>query len=369
MHHRVHPTASPPSVVMQTANLEGGSSAPGLGEVMRAMQDLMTRMDRLEQSRVHGQPPPPPPRVVADPQARNERHTEPRQIKNVVKFEVKPGDNLIIIEEVEQWQFAIESQFRLHKVFADRDRLDYMPEALLGVARGWLMTQTRIGAIHDGTTWEEFLSRLKEHFIPINPDEVNRAKYKVLTKEGVILERQIVEFSQKFLQAAVQVGDLSQKQMIFEYMQSLKKGKMKAHLHEHKSHYSTIQEVIKAACEFGNLKDTAYVLGGEGGSFSSASDPQPMDLNAMRNMQGQQAMGVRGQRQRRPRGDREPQSHRPRISPEEWQRRKDNHLCFVCGADDHISRECPGKQQQQERLANTILEEESDSSQSEDGDQ
>ena len=139
MHHRVHPTASPPSVVMQTANLEGGSSAPGLGEVMRAMQDLMTRMDRLEQSRVHGQPPPPPPRVVADPQARS---------------------------------------------------------------------------------------------------------------------------------------------------------------------------------------------------------------------------------------DREPQNHRPRISPEEWQRRKDNHLCFVCGADDHISRECPGKQQQQqEQLANTILEEESDSGQSEDGDQ
>ena len=196
------------------------------------------------------------------------------------------------------------------------------------------MTQTKTGTIHDETTWEEFLSLLKGAFIPVNPDEVNRAKYRVLTTPGLIMEKEVVEFSLKFTQAAQMVGDLSQKMMIFDFLQALKKGKMKSHLHEHREHFATVQDVIKAACTFGNLRSTAYVLGeAVGVETPSGSQPDMMELGAMQFAQGR-SVQQSGKKKGEYRG-------KGVLSPEEFTRRRENGLCFKCGSDDHLKPEFP----------------------------
>jgi hypothetical protein len=312
------------------------------------MEELSTRLERQEQQNrqaqggvnpLFPQPFPPPPQARETGTQAVDQRSKPETIRDVVKFTVKPGENLVIVQELENWQWAIEAQFRRHNITADRIKLDYMPEALQGIARGWLRTQHRTGAIHEGTTWEEFLSLLKEAFIPISPDEVNRAKYRVLTTPGLIMEKEVVEFSLKFTQAAQMVGDLSQKMMIFDFLQALKKGKMKSHLHEHREHFATVQDVIKAACTFGNLRSTAYVLGEavgrtyQGVEIPSGPQPDMMELGAMQFAQGR-SVQQSGKKKGEYRG-------KGVLSPEEFTRRRENGLCFKCGSADHLKPECP----------------------------
>ena len=275
--------------------------------------------------------------------AEHTRSQEPRHIKDVVRFNVERGANIVIVDEIDNWHFAIESQFRLHRVVNDKDKLDYMPEALQGVARSWLVTQYKTGAMDENTTWEEFLEMLKEHFVPVSPDDVKRAQYKVLTTPNVIQEKEIPEFSQKFLQATALVGDISQEQMMFDYLQALKRGKLKMHLQESKTKYGTVQEMIKAACAFNNLSNTAYLLGGmTSGKMHVQGGAQPMDID-LKVMQAQQGQKT-GQNQQ---GQKTPFNPFKKfgITLEEGTRRRNNGLCFSCGKSGHMISECPQKQQ------------------------
>jgi hypothetical protein len=337
-----------------------------------------TALDQLLRERQPQQPPPPPPRAEHPPGRRGDdddyqgefRSQTRHHIREVEKFEVIPGYNMIIIDQLERWRFSIEAQFRRARITRDKDKMDYMPEALRGVAKDWLMTHVRTGQINlDTTTWEEFLSMLEEHFIPISPDEVDRARYKVLTIPDKIREREVVEFSQRFAEAATKVGDLSQAQQMFDYLQALKKGKLKMHLHGMRGQFKTVHEVIKAACAYNNLRNTAYVLGGggsllgdEGGGSSGHSGPQPMEVNAMR---GRQEEGDKGQRRG---GGTTPSSSKWSITAEEWKRRKEKRLCFSCGADDHLGKDCPSKEKEQ-KLATASLPEKGESSEEDEDDQ
>jgi len=223
-------------------------------------------------------------------------------------------------DDLDAWMFQVEQLFRMANVQSDEMRVDYAGQALAGHAATWFYSRRREGALNRLTTWEDFKVGLRSQFQ--GTDTYEQAKdqlYKLLQGKD-----SLQQYTDQFLQLHTVVGDVSERDLMFLYKRGLKSSLQREVLRSNPTSFSEMLEMVERVenifLQTQSDWKPARPLRDAPAAAASQTGQAPMDLGAMQSGHG------------KPEADH-------KVSEEQKRRRAEN-LCYGCGKEGHIRKDC-----------------------------
>lgn len=170
--------------------------------------------------------------------------------------------------------------------------------------------------------WESFKTYFLKRFLPEGQETVLRNRLYNLKQ---VKDGKVRAYTDEFITIAEQIPDLGEGEKLFNYMKGLK---LNIRVHVANSNPRRFSEAVSAAISVGDVNNSYSSAGADMAVRHAPHGPSPMVLGAIG-----ADMNRNGSRGKRNFG----------LSPEEFQRRRSQNLCFKCGQSGHAARQCPAR--------------------------
>ena len=217
-------------------------------------------------------------------------------------------------EDLLAWLFQVNEQMALLRMYDDETRIMFAGTALTQNAKTWYHAVRSEKSVR---TWDDFQTKLKANFYPLDPVKHARDQLHPLLQMGSVRD-----YTATFRHLTAIIGNMSEDEKLDRYIRGLKtRTRNQVELKEPDSFEEAcrLAEMIDVSNDriFGNASRAAYFPPKNRRQF-----PEPMDLGA-----------IQDNRRDKPKFT--------KLTPEEKDRRRRDGLCLYCGSNRHKLDDCP----------------------------